>query len=361
MDENIFLIAMVIMMSKNNAYKPFIMEDVFELFTGALISKEKIKKGNIPRITATETNNGITLFTNEINDKNFRTFDNFISISFLGNVFYQKNKASLDMKIHGIKPKNNRMNKYIAQFLIPLLRNFSLKYSYGNQLSMRLLKRQKINLPITSKEQPDWEYMETFGKYLYYSEKSNIKEYLKTRCEELNNYILKGNYIIDKISWKAFRIDEIVNVKSGVRLTKKDQKSGKRPFIGATEFNNGITNFVSNTNESIDYNILGVNYNGAVVESFYHPYEAIFSDDVKRIEIRNKKYRNKYTYLFLATSIEMQKKKFMYSYKFNAKRMKNQYIILPITEYNEPDWKYMEHYMMKIEYKQLTKLIEYLN
>ena len=34
---------------------------------------------------------------------------------------------------------------------------------------------------------------------------------------------------------------------------------------------NGITNFVSNSNDSLDSNVLGVNYNGSIVENFYHP------------------------------------------------------------------------------------------
>lgn len=31
------------------------------------------------------------------------------------------------------------------------------------------------------------------------------------------------------------------------------------------------------------------------------------------------------------------------------------------TNDNEPDWKFMEYYMKSIEYKQISKLIEYLN
>ena len=42
-------------------------------------------------------------------------------------------------------------------------------------------------------------------------------------------------------------------------------QDGNIPFIGATDSNNDITNFVSNTNVSHDKNVLGVNYNGSVV------------------------------------------------------------------------------------------------
>lgn len=59
--------------------------------------------------------------------------------------------------------------------------------------------------------------------------------------------------------------------------------------------------------------------------------------------------------------LKMQKKKYMYSYKFNAKRMSKQKILLPINSNGNPDWKFMEYYMKQIEYKQISKLIEYLN
>lgn len=62
---------------------------------------------------------------------------------------------------------------------------------------------------------------------------------------------------------------------------------GLRPFIGASDSNNGVTAWVNNTNESLDSNVLGVNYNGSVCETFFHPYECIFSDDVKRLHLKS--------------------------------------------------------------------------
>ena len=70
-------------------------------------------------------------------------------------------------------------------------------------------------------------------------------------------------------------------------------------YIGRLEKKNGNRprKEVSNTNNSLDRNVLGVNYNGSVVENFYHPYEAIFSDDVKRIHWQDERQEDRYTYL----------------------------------------------------------------
>jgi hypothetical protein len=165
---------------------------------------------------------------------------------------------------------------------------------------------------------------------------------------------------LDEVQWGEFFMEEVTDILNGVRLTKEDMTKGLRPFIGASELNNGVTMYVSNSNESLDCNVLGVNYNGSVGFSFYHPYKALFSDDVKRVVWKRKDKNNKYTLLFLSTSIKQQKSKFAYGYKFNGQRMKRQKLLLPITPKGEPDWQFMEDYMKQKEKKMLEPTIEYL-
>lgn len=135
---------------------------------------------------------------------------------------------------------------------------------------------------------------------------------------------------------------------------------GPRPFIGATDsfLNNGITEWVENYNESIDCNCLGVNYNGSVGETFYHPYQCIFSDDVKRLHLKFYQPTH-YVMLFLKSSILFQRVKYAYGYKFNEKRMLKQKILLPTTPEGFPDWEYMERYMRMIESEKLKIAIKY--
>ncbi|MEF2903511.1 MAG: restriction endonuclease subunit S [Dialister invisus] len=162
----------------------------------------------------------------------------------------------------------------------------------------------------------------------------------------------------DKADWKEFFLDEICNINSGVKLTKSNMNEGKMPFIGATDSNNGITNFVSNTNKSLDKNILGVNYNGNVVENFYHPYECIFSDDVKRISFKDDEGQNKYCYLFLKQMMLQQKEKYRYAYKFNGDRMARQKILMPIDIHAKIDFDLMKRYISSKELKCIINILE---
>lgn len=155
-------------------------------------------------------------------------------------------------------------------------------------------------------------------------------------------------------------MEDIVNIFSGVRLVKNRQTEGDIPFVGATDNNNGITNFVRNINKSLDRNLLGINYNGSVVENFYHPYNAIFSDDVKRIHWKCQDEGNEYTYLFLKTMILQQKGKYAYGYKFNAKRMKRQKILLPVNENGGLAYTYMKKYTQVMEVKRIYEVLNYL-
>lgn len=160
--------------------------------------------------------------------------------------------------------------------------------------------------------------------------------------------------------WREFFLEDVVSINGGKRLTKADMQSGDMPFVGASEMHNGITAFTCTINESLDSNVLGVNYNGSVGSSFYHPYKAIFSDDVKRLKWKNESQNNKYTLLFLSSMIGQQKDKYAYGYKFNAQRMKRQKILLPICKDGSIDWQFMEAYMRLKEKELLKPTIEKL-
>lgn len=163
---------------------------------------------------------------------------------------------------------------------------------------------------------------------------------------------------LNKVKWSEFKIEDICEILSGVRLTKQDMINGKIPFIGASDSNNGITAFITNQNSSLDKNVLGVNYNGSVVENFYHPYECLFSDDVKRLKIKSE-YPDKYAYLFLKAAILQQKSKYQYGYKFNATRMSRQKILLPAIDTQQPNWSYMSNYMRQIELRQIIRYLSF--
>ncbi len=311
---------------------------------------EQMGDGEYPYVTTQTTANGQAGYYNLATEKGgVLTVDSAVA----GFCTYQANDFSASDHVEVLIPKFG-MNKYIALFLtVQINKNNQKKFSYGYKACQDRLREMSIILPINSKGEPDYEFMEEYIKEHEIKLKNQYKEHVRNLVDKLYKKVS-----FDK-EWQDFSISKIFEIKAGKRLTKANMKQGNIPFIGATDSNNGITNFVSNENTSTDQNVLGVNYNGSVVETFYHPYKCTFSDDVKRFSTKEV-LGDKYIYLFLKNAILKQKCKYMYGYKFNENRMLKQRIMLPVNSKGEPDYKYMEEYMKYLEQKKLLEYLDYI-
>lgn len=178
------------------------------------------------------------------------------------------------------------------------------------------------------------------------------------KLEELGS--LKGVLTLDQKKWEPFSLDDVFTVSAGKRLETRNKVSGSRPFIGATDNSNGVTGFVGNDNASKDSNVLGVNYNGAPCIAFYHPYECIFTDDVKRMHLKSY-VDNKFVLLFFTAIFAQQRSKYSYGYKFKERRMLQQKILLPINNDGEPDYEYMEQYIRNMMIRKYQDYLNYLD
>ncbi len=331
-------------------WKVFYLSDIFTNYHGKRLVKEQRKNGNIPLLTASESNQGVSDYISK--NKNMTKHIDFISIDMFGHAFYHDYNCYGDDNIYFFK--NNSISKQAKLFIVACINKNSSKYSYGNQFRQDNADKDKIILPVNSKGEPDYKFMEEYIKEREAKLKNQYKEHIKSLVDKLHKEVC-----INK-EWHDFYISKIFEIKAGKRLTKANMKSGNIPFIGATDSNNGITNFISNENPSTDKGVLGVNYNGSVVETFYHPYKSTFSDDVKRFSTKEVK-GNKYIYLFLKNAILKQKCKYMYGYKFNENRMLKQKIMLPVDSEGEPDYKFMYNYMLHLEQKKILEYLEYID
>lgn len=310
----------------------------------------------IPYISRSDSMNGVKSFVSSKQKQKYKIDSgNCITIGLdTQTVFYQPHSFFTGQNIQVLR--NKELSQELALFLVETIRKQMVKFNWGgNGATLGRLARLKIMLPVDKNGEPDFDYMESTIHELKKAKTIEYREFLKKELKTIRYVEIPK---LDEKEWDAFKLTDVFKINPGKRLTVSDMKMGNTPFIGASDSNNGITNFISNRNASFDRNVLGVNYNGSVVENFYHPYDCLFSDDVKRFHLKNWK-DGKFILLFMKGIILQQKSKFLYAYKFNEKRMKNQSIMLPVDGNGAPDYSYMEQYIKNIFYKKAKEYLDF--
>jgi len=336
----------------------FVTGEIFTFSNSVAYHKKNLNviKQDIPYISRTNKNNGLEEIIEKSNNLILNKKNTIVFGAENATFFFQPFEYITGNKMYVIF-YNKINNKYIGIFINTAL-NKSVKncgFGYGQGLTATREKRRPISLPVNKNNKPDCPFMEYYAKSIFKTKDEKYLYYIKKVLEKLE---YKKIVSLQEKEWREFFISDICEIRAGKRLTKADMKEGNKPFIGSSDSNNGITNFVSNTNNSEDFNVLGVNYNGSVVENFYHPYKAIFSDDVKRLSLKDIE-GNEYLYLFIKNVILKQKSKYQYAYKFNEKRLKRQKILLPVNDKEEPDYVYMEQYIKNIKVKKIKQYLDF--
>lgn len=344
-------------------FNAFGKDGLFDIHTtSSSIDKNKLIKGNdkvVPYVTRSGGSNGISEFVSAANyDYGSDPADTITVGLDTQTAFYQPYRFVTGQNIHVIT--EDKLNPLVIQFLLPLLRNqMTAKFNWGgNGATLSRMKRLRIMLPVDDKGQPDYQFMADYERELVQHKREQYLAYAKKQQAHIEN-VVETAPLSDK-KWVSFFLNELFDVNPGVRLTNQNKKPGTKPFIGAVDNSNGITGFVSNTNQSEDSNVLGVNYNGTPGIAFYHPYTALFSDDVKRLKLKDSAHNTKNVLLFMKAIVMKQRGKYNYGCKFNASRMNRQKLYVPVNDQGQPDYDYMEQYAKNLMIKKYQSYLDYL-
>ncbi len=311
--------------------------------TGSYIERKYLKEGETPRITVTGINNGICGYFEDLtNNSNYRVFENFISVSFLGTVFYHSYKASLDMKVHALKLKDKQLNEYIGGYIVSIIKKSIQNNNYSDQLSSTVLPQLKIKLPVDINGNPNFAYMEEYMQNLESAVSSSLTALRSAKssktCEK-----------VDIINWDKFEINKLFDIRKGKRLTKANMLEGSIPFIGASSFNNGITAYIGNNEYLHPENTITISYNGSVGEAFYQEEPFWASDDVNVLYPKIKFNRD--IAMFIIPLLKKAGQKYAFIDKWKKEDMEKDFIYLPIKAKDEIDFDYIENYIQNKELK----------
>ena len=352
-------------MKKSKGY--FIIDNLFYVVSGKTSNLQNLSEGSTPFISSTEKNNGIAAYVNE-----GPTFDgNLITISRNGSVcevFYQPLPfcASLD-DIRILTPKNFILNKYIALYLCSILKMEKFRYTYGRKFGTNRIKQTKIELPINSLGNPDWVFIENYIENIL-SKNNTLKSVINGTFNKLS--IKNKKLPLTHNNWKTFKYGGetgVFIIKNGYYNKKPEQsKNGTIPFIGATEYDNGVTEYYAlaeiednnkdersnshDLNEKLfKGNCVTVSNNGSVGCAFYQPKDFTCSHDVNVLLLKNRE-GNVYIAMFICTIIGLEKFRWTFGRKWRPARMPDSEIKLPVDSNGNPDWLFMENYIKSLPY-----------
>lgn len=351
---------------KNNIndrkYSEFSIWSLFEITRGNAKSIRDKSSWEIVLVSAIDNNNW---FYQMVQHENEKVYSNVLTVNNNWNgvclSYYHEYKFMASSDVSILLPKNNSLKKReVGLFISCLIKKQKSKFNYWYKMNNIRMEKQKILIPVDDLWNPDYKFMEDFIKEREEIKREKYRKYVENQIKMPGeNWDFRERNLLNK-KWKEFFIQDIFSISSWKRLESKNMIPWKIPFIWAVDSGNWITNYISNTNNSLDKNVLWVNYDGNwMVISFYHQYNCLFSDSVKRFHFSNYE-DSKLWYLFSKVLLLKQKSKYNYWYKFNEMRMKKQKIMLPITEQWNPDYNFMENYAKSLMIKKYKKYLEYV-
>lgn len=154
-----------------NCWREYKLSELFDFEKGKRLTKMDMIQGKINFLGAISDNNGVR----EKIETDIYWSPNCITVNYNGSVgeaFYQEKPFWASDDVNVLYAKSTwKMNKFIALFIITVVKANKYRFSYGRKWTMEKMKDSIIKLPSKSDGTPDFEYMEKFMKLLPYSDR----------------------------------------------------------------------------------------------------------------------------------------------------------------------------------------------
>ena len=156
-------------------------------------------------------------------------------------------------------------------------------------------------------------------------------------------------------NWESFQINEVFDFYRGKRLKSIDRVEGWVEYYSASQFNNGMTDKISNPLFTDSNKIIFTSFG----DCFYVANEFTASDEVIILSPKQRKL-DTYIAFFLVSVLRQLKWKYSFGRKAFTNRLQNEFIKLPTNDQRSIDWDIMSQYIKDklkyIQYKQGTKI-----
>ena len=317
----------------------FRIGDMFDVSYGKFIAKKEAdENANIPHITASGVNNGISYNVSEaMFPANCLTV---ASDGAIGATYYQDTPFSASNIVSVLVPHTGiDLSKYVALFICTAIKAASRKYSWGGfKFSVDRVRNTTILLPQTPDHTPDFDYMENYMK--------EITKLAAKRVEKLKEE--KTKYKIDTKGWGKFRVGDLFTVYLGDYNNPKflTEDENGIPLVSATAINNGISGYYKKMPDLKVITKNKITWGKQCPYFYYQTTDFITGQGTYYLDVSALSF---YTSLFICAVLNNEiSQKYDYNNCLIGKKLSEEIILLPITTKGSPDWQFMEDYMKNI-------------
>lgn len=166
---------------------------------------------------------------------------------------------------------------------------------------------------------------------------------------------------IEDFEWKDILLGELFDFDKGNQNNMSSTQEGKIPLVSAKKCDNGYKAFISDNGKKLyDGHCITLNNDGdgGAGLAYYQPTKMALDSHVTALV--PKVPMSKYTMLFIAKCISMQRSLFGHGRSINATRLRIFRLMLPVDQNGQPCYSFMDAYMKAVEKRLLTQYKTYL-
>lgn len=326
-----------------STWKEFRVGDIFECETTAgIANKNNLVEGNIPYITRSAENNGLSGTCGNI-EKIVK--GNCITIGAEGfTAFYQKNDFVAGNKVYTLR--HPQMNETIGLYLSSVLNILSSNYSFADARILDKIKEERIRLPVKEVEEIDFEYMEKYIK--------NIENRVSVSLTALQE-VQGKNKMINIKEWKSFKIGDLFEIYPTKSYKETNNTlfndEGKTPVIVNSSYNNGIGGY-TNKEPTEKAGIITFSDTTTADSIFYQDNDFVGYSHVQGLhpigEYKDKWNKNRLQFFVSVFKSSAKNKNFDYGNKFTREAASNLTVFLPTQLDDSIDFEYMDKYIESV-------------
>lgn len=312
------------------------VSELFEIERGSdldLNALEEVARGGVPYVSRTACNNGVSTRVLPVQGVELQPAG-VLTVALTANAmasFIQAEPFYTGQNVAVLHPRV-AISRSVRMYYAACLRANQYRFNYGRNANRSL---SSLLVPALS-EVPGWVGEASTEK------PGSLWHDLKTSQVQL---AAPSTELMPTSAWLPFTLDQLFEVKKGKRLTKDEMTPGSTLYIGATEYNNGVTGRISQ--EALHSGgQLTVSYNGSVAEAFYQPEPFWASDDVNVLYPRFEMSTE--VAMFIVTLIRLEKYRYNYGRKWKLEVMKAATIRVPANPDGTVDLVAIEDFIRRL-------------